>query len=111
VNGSGFDGEHARAIEALDRLLRRHPQDIEADAVQATRALVSLRNRLIGLRRSAHREELGATLAQVNSALSELMGGHYPVAGIRWDCMKQARNALAGLTTIPDDGAAARGAA
>jgi hypothetical protein len=92
-----FDSEIGSATEALDRLLRKHPQDIESDIVEATRALVQLRDRLIVLRRQGSTVDVTPALAHVNAIISELMGGHYAIDGIRWDSIEQARKALGAL--------------
>lgn len=88
--------ETRAAIVALDDLLKKHPQNIERDIITATRALVHLRDRLIAMRRASF--DSGQTLEHTKAVLSVLMAGHYPIEGMRWDCIKQARDALAGLT-------------
>jgi hypothetical protein len=92
-----FDRELEGALDALDRLLRKHPQDIETDVVQATRALVHLRDRLIALRRRPGNENVARTLTDVNAIISEVMGGHYAIDGVRWKSIEDARNALGAL--------------
>jgi len=92
-----FDRELEHALEALDRLLRKHPRDIETDVVQATRALVHLRDRLIALRRRRGNENVARTLTDVNAIISEVMGGHYAIDGVRWKSIEDARNALGAL--------------
>jgi hypothetical protein len=92
-----FDRELEHALEALDRLLRKHPRDIETDVVQATRALVHLRDRLIALRRRPGNEDVSRTLTDVNAIISEVMGGHYAIDGVQWKSIEEARNALGAL--------------
>jgi hypothetical protein len=93
-------GDECReAIAALDQLLAQHPGNPEAELIDATASLVRLRDRLIAMSREAPLPD-GARdqLRHTNAVMSVLMAGHYPIEGIRWDCIKQARDALSAST-------------
>ena len=94
-------GDECReAIAALDRLLHEHPGNLEPAMVDATAALVRLRDRLIAMKREAPlADDARHQLRNTNAVISVLMAGHYPLEGIRWDCIKQARDALSGSTS------------
>ena len=95
TTGANCGDERRKAIAALDQLLAEHPQNPETALVEATAALVRLRDRLIGMSRKAALEgDAPAQLRHANAVISILMAGHYPVEGVRWDCIKQARDAL-----------------
>ena len=97
---TGCGSECRAAVSALDRLLEKHPQNLEGALVEATRCLVALRGRLTAMSREApHDRTWCDQLAQVNAVLSVLMAGHYPIEGVRWDCIKQARDALVAFST------------
>ena len=97
---TGCAGECRAAVSALDRLLEKHPENLEGALVEATRCLVALRGRLTSMSREApHDRTWRDQLAQVNAVLSVLMAGHYPIEGVRWDCIKQARDALVAFST------------
>jgi hypothetical protein len=93
--GTGYGDECREAIGALERLLAEHPKNPEGELVEATAALVRLRDRLIAMNRetplAGHARE---RLQNTNAVISILMAGHYPIEGMRWDCIKQARDAL-----------------
>jgi hypothetical protein len=96
VTGVESCGDECRnAISALDRLLTEHPENPERAFIEATQSLVRLRDRLIAMKREAPLDDAARDrLRHTNSVISVLMAGHYPVEGIRWDCIKQARDAL-----------------
>jgi hypothetical protein len=97
---TGCAGECRAAVSALDELLQEHPRNLEGALVEATRCLVALRGRLTSMSREApHDRSWRDQLAQVNAVLSVLMAGHYPIEGVRWDCIKKARDGLAALGT------------
>jgi len=97
---TGCAGECRAAVSALDELLEEHPRNLEGALVEATQCLVALRARLTSMsRRSPHDQTSRDQLVQVNAVLSVLMAGHYPIEGVRWDCIKKARDALAALGT------------
>jgi len=97
----GVEERCRHAIAALERLLQEHPENLERDVNDATRTLVALRNDLIARTRGGEAAYAGH-LTQVNSTLSILMAGHYPVEGVRWDCIRQARDALERLVPTPE---------
>ena len=84
-----------QGVTALDRLLQEHPENLEKDIVEATRCLVRLRDELTSRMRDGVRDAAEERhLMHVNAVISVLMAGHYPIEGVRWDCIKHARDAL-----------------
>lgn len=80
------------AVAALDRALQDEPDKIYDDLAEAVRRLVQLRDELIAEQRAtANRDRLD----RCNAILSTVIGGEYPLAGIRRDRMQQARDELA----------------
>jgi hypothetical protein len=101
--------ECSAAVETLDRVLEERPKQIQEDMIEATRRLVLLRDDLIEQRRAGDlsREELD-WLDHVNGVISVVVGGQYPLVGVRWERVKHARDALAellkpGRPTVLDD--------
>jgi hypothetical protein len=92
--------ECRRALSALERLLEEHPENLEGALLEATHSVVALRGRLTSMsRESPQNATWRDQLAHTNAILSVLMAGHYPIEGVRWDCIKQARDALAAFST------------
>jgi len=84
------DGRRA-AVAALDRALEDRPDKIYDDLVEAVRCLVELRTELVaGWRDGAARDELD----RCNAILSMIVGGEYPLAGIRRNRVQKARDEL-----------------
>ena len=86
------------AIAALDRALDDRPDKIYHDLAEAVRYLVRLRTELTAGRREG---ELTDRLERCNSVLSMVIGGKYPLVGIRRDRLQKARDELASLPGEP----------
>ena len=82
------------AVAALDRALDDRPDKIYHDLAEVVRCLVHLRTELTAGRREG---ETGNRLERCNAVLSMVIGGEYPLAGIRRDRVQKARNELASL--------------
>ena len=82
------------AVAALDRALDDRPGKVYHDLADAVRCLVQLRNELTARRREG---EPGDRLQRCNAILSMVVGGEYPLAGLRRDRMRKARDELASL--------------
>lgn len=82
------------AIEAIDRALEDRPDKVYGDLADVVRCLVQLRDELIAKQREGAR---GERLEQCNAILSLVIGGEYPLEGVRRDRMRQARDQLASL--------------
>jgi hypothetical protein len=80
------------AVAALDRALDDRPDKIHHDLAEVVRCLVQLRTELTARRREG---ETGDRLERCNAVLSMVIGGEYPLAGIRRDRMQKARDQLA----------------
>ena len=81
-------------VAALDRALDDRPDKIYHDLAEVVRWLVQLRTELTAGQREG---ETGDRLERCNAVLSMVIGGEYPLAGIRRDRMQKARNELASL--------------
>lgn len=82
------------ALAALDRAIEDRPDKVYDDLAEAVRCIVRLRRELATNRRNG---EAGDSLERCNAVLSLVIGSEYPLAGIRHERMKQAREKLASL--------------
>jgi hypothetical protein len=82
------------AVAAFDRALDDRPDKIYHDLAEVVRCLVRLRTELTAARRQG---ELAHRLEQCNAVLSMVIGGEYPLAGLRRDRMQGARDELTTL--------------
>ena len=82
------------ALAALDHALVDRADHVYDDLMEAVRCVVRLRAELIAERRNG---ELRDQLERCNAALSLVIGGEYPLVGIRRERIRQAREELAGL--------------
>jgi hypothetical protein len=80
------------AVAALDRALDDRPDKIYLDSAEVVRCLVKLRTELTAARREG---DPGDRLERCNAILSMVIGGEYPLAGIRRDRLRKARDELA----------------
>jgi hypothetical protein len=99
------DATCRKAVKALERALDDRPDRIYEDMAEAVRCLVRFRDELIEQRRAEPgnpraRDRLG----RVNAILSVVVGGEYPLIGIREDRVRQARDELAKLLETVDQG-------
>jgi hypothetical protein len=82
------------ATAALDRALRDEPDKVYDDLAEAVRCLVRLRDELITEHRAGgHHDHLD----RCNAILSMVVGGEYPLAGVRRERVQKARDELASL--------------
>jgi hypothetical protein len=82
------------AVASLDRALDDRPDQIYHDLAEVLRCLVQLRTELTARRREG---EPGDRLERCNAILSMVIGGEYPLAGLRRDRLQKARDELASL--------------
>ena len=82
------------AIAALDRALEDRPVKIYHDLADVVRCLVLLCTELTARRPEG---EPGDRLDRCNAVLSMVIGGEYPLAGLRRDRLQKARDELASL--------------
>jgi hypothetical protein len=86
------------AVAALDHALRDRPDRIYDDLVRAVRCVVQFRDALIeALDDTEAPPALADRLVRANAILSVLVGGEYPLAGLREDRIRNARDALRAL--------------
>ncbi len=96
-----------RALAAFDRVLGEKPdgrttkQDRERlghGFSETTRLMCGYRDTLIhAQRRAGVTPQSRARLQEVNSVLSVVLGGHFPLGDIPWPQVRQARDAFAML--------------
>lgn len=84
-----------KTIEALDEVLVERPEKVYQEIDDATRCLVMVRNCLISQKRKGVAVE--GTLAKVNSLMSMLVGGEYPLVGVRKERVVAVREGLRGV--------------
>jgi hypothetical protein len=91
------DEGHA-ALVAIDRALEHRPEKDGHDFSDAARHLAKLRDAMIARHRDAPPGDAARErLARLNSILSVVLGGHFPLGSIPWHEIKLARGWLAGL--------------
>jgi hypothetical protein len=82
------------AVAALERALDDRPDKIYHDLAEVVRCLVKLRAELTAARRKG---EAADHLERCNAILSMVIGGEYPLAGLRRDRLRKARDELVTL--------------
>jgi hypothetical protein len=83
-----------QALRLLDEALDKPPAELKAEVDAAERAVVALRDHLIGRRRESPTDQVRTSLDRVNQALSLIVGLEYPVGGIQRPLLEQARAVL-----------------
>ena len=89
--------DHCRkAVADLDYLLRNHPAETAEELTDAVRCTVELRDKMIEHRHAAggRNGQHERRLRQVNSILSAIVAGEFPLMGIRWKRIEGARDLL-----------------
>lgn len=79
-------------LQALDHILEHKPDHVHDELAGATRCIVHVRDALIEARRRGEPAGEGELLGHVNSLLSVLIAAEFPLAGVRWQRVKQARD-------------------
>jgi hypothetical protein len=88
----------AAALAALDRVLEQRPDALQDELKDAIRCLVQLRSELTAEHRLDRNDaKARQRLDRTNAVLSVLIGGEYPLVGVRWSRIKQAREDLTKL--------------
>ena len=87
-------GTRESALQALDEVLANEPGKVGHDFSEATRRLTAYRQELIQAWRGSRDEADRKTLDAVNSALSVVVGAQFPLGGVPWDSLRQARSSL-----------------
>ena len=96
-----------RALEVLDRVLGEKPdsgttkrgrEQLGHDFAETTRLMCGYRDVLIQAQRRAGATAASqARLQEVNSVLSVVLGGHFPLGDVPWAQVERARDAFAEL--------------
>lgn len=85
------------ALRAIDKLLAERPRKIGHDFSEATRCLTAYRDQLIAIWRDSGNQTDFDRLAAVNSVLSVVIGGHFPLGDVPWGHIERARRQLADI--------------
>lgn len=85
------------AARAIDKLLAERAQRIGQDFSEATRRLTAYRDQLIAVWRSSGTQTDFERLTAVNSVLSVVIGGHFPLGDVPWEHIEKARRLLADI--------------
>jgi formate dehydrogenase major subunit len=86
-----------KALHALDQLLQDRPDKDGHHFSEASRCLVGWRDALL---RPDHQPGDRQLLAQVNAALSVVLGGQFPLGRIPWSQIEAARDQLRRLSGL-----------
>ncbi|EKV28914.1 hypothetical protein C882_0677 [Caenispirillum salinarum AK4] len=87
-----------RAVAALDRALDKSPDGAKDDLTDAIRAVAELRDDRVKRWRHTGAADDRHGLDAVNAILSLLAGLEYPLAGIKWKRVSEARDSLKKLS-------------
>lgn len=92
-------GHCREAVARLDYLLRNHPAETADELTAAVRCAVDVRDKMIERRhaqgtQSAQNDAQNRRLRQVNSIISAIVAGEFPLIGIRWQRIEGARDLL-----------------
>jgi hypothetical protein len=85
------------ALRAVDRLLMQQPEKAGHYFSAAEREVAAYRDVLAETWRASRLEADRQHLARVNSVLSVVVGGHFPLSGVPWRHIHQARDWLSEL--------------
>ena len=86
------------ALAALDHVLEERPGKLGEEIAHAVRCLVRYRDRLIERGRAGPTSNaVHHRLVRTNAILSVVVGGEYPLVGVRSARIREARDALADL--------------
>ena len=83
------------ALRAIDKLLAERPRKVGQDFSEATRSVTAYRDQLIAIWRDSGSQADFDRLAAVNSVLSVVIGGHFPLGDVPWGHIEKARRQLA----------------
>lgn len=85
------------ALRTIDKLLADRPDKVGHDFSEATRCMTEFRDELIEAWRASHGEEDRKRMVLANSVLSVIVGGHFPLGGVPWQHIENARKELVTL--------------
>lgn len=92
------------ALRAVDAVLADKPDKVGHDFAAAEHAVALYRDALVGVWRASRSESDLQRLMRVNSVLSVVVGGHFPLGGVPWPHLQKARDWLAELARQPETG-------
>lgn len=85
------------ALTILNQTMQLPAAEAHQELYRVERQVVAWRDGLIADLRAG--EDVAEPLRQANAILSLIVGCEYPVGGIQWKLLEQAREALHALTT------------
>ena len=85
------------ALRAVDKLLTEQPDKVGHDFSAAEHEVAAYRHALSQVWRTTQAAADRQRLAVVNSVLSVVVGGHFPLGGVPWPHIRKARDRLAEL--------------
>ncbi|HEX2939495.1 MAG TPA: hypothetical protein VHO91_00505 [Rhodopila sp.] len=86
-----------RALQLLNQLLAERPDRVGHDFSETTRCVSAYRDELISIWRRTQDATDKRRLEQVNSVLSVVIGGHYPLGPVPWPEIEKARDMFASV--------------
>lgn len=98
---AGLQARARDAVAGLDRVLDRDPEVGHADVQAAARAVVAFRDLAI-LRHREGTADRGC-LGQANAIVSLVFGAEFPLSGLHFDRIRQARGAMVALLDAADE--------
>ena len=93
------DDQAREALASLDKAIAHKPRKDDADFAAALEHLCKLRDLLLAEVRQGKASHL--RLGQVNSLISVVLAGHFPLGNVPWAEVERARGVLAGMTLGP----------
>lgn len=90
-----MDQPGEQALRSIDKVLSEKPDRVGHDFSEATRYLSAYRDELVSTFRRTSAEADRKRLEQVNSVISVIVGGHYPLGPVPWPEIEKARALLA----------------
>ena len=91
------DTHGVAALHAIDKLLADRPDKVGHDFSEATRCVTAFRDELVEAWRASRSEDNRKRMVLANAVLSVIVGGHYPLGGIPWQHIENARKELVTL--------------
>jgi hypothetical protein len=85
-------------VALLDRILAGKPKNVDEPLLEATECVVRLRDGYIAALRGGNADaRIAHCLERTNAVLSQMVGSHYTLVGLRWKRIEHARDALKAL--------------
>ncbi len=86
-----------KALDAMNEALAHRPKQTGHDFSAASRCLTALREQMVTELRERPTPELRQRLERLNSVISVVYGGQFPIGAVPWEHVEQARDAFVRL--------------